>query len=57
VINLLLPGGATNTGMVPPHALPANVRLLEPQIVVPGAIHLALTRTSGQRIVGTEFRP
>jgi NAD(P)-dependent dehydrogenase (short-subunit alcohol dehydrogenase family) len=56
VINLLLPGGATNTGMVPPHALPANVTLLEPQIVVPGAIHLALTRTSGQRIVGTEFR-
>jgi 3-oxoacyl-[acyl-carrier protein] reductase len=57
VINLLLPGGATNTGMVPPDALPANVTLLEPQIVVPGAIHLALTRYSGQRIIGTEFRP
>jgi NAD(P)-dependent dehydrogenase (short-subunit alcohol dehydrogenase family) len=56
VINLLLPGGATDTGMVPPHARPANLALLDPQIVVPGAIHLALTRTSGQRIVGTEFQ-
>ena len=56
VVNLLLPGGATNTGMVPPRALPANTALLEPEIVVPGAIHLALTRTSGQRIVGTEFQ-
>jgi len=56
VINLLLPGGATNTGMVVPHARPASITLLEPEIVVPGAIHLALTRTSGQRIVGTEFR-
>jgi NAD(P)-dependent dehydrogenase (short-subunit alcohol dehydrogenase family) len=57
VVNLLLPGGATNTGMVAPHALPANLTLLEPEIVVPGAIYLALTRTSGQRIVGTEFQP
>ncbi len=57
MINLLLPGGATNTGMIAPHARPANVTLLEPEIVVPGAIHLALTRTSGQRIVGTEFEP
>ena len=56
VVNLLLPGGATNTGMVAPRALPANIMLLEPEIVVPGAIHLALTRTSGQRIVGTEFQ-
>jgi 3-oxoacyl-[acyl-carrier protein] reductase len=56
VVNLLLPGGATNTGMVVPHARPANITLLEPEIVVPGAIHLALTRASGQRIVGTEFR-
>jgi len=57
VINLLLPGGATNTGMITPNARPASVTLLEPEIVVPGAIHLALARTSGQRIVGTEFRP
>jgi NAD(P)-dependent dehydrogenase (short-subunit alcohol dehydrogenase family) len=56
VINLLLPGGATDTGMVAPYARPANITLLDPQIVVPGAIHLALTRTSGQRIVGTEFQ-
>jgi len=43
--------------MVPLHAQPANVALLDPQIVVPDAIHLALTLTSGQRIVGTEFQP
>ncbi len=42
--------------MVTPHALPANLTLLEPEIVVRGAIHLALTHTSGQRIVGTEFQ-
>ncbi len=56
VINLLLPGGATDTGMIAPHARPANITLLDPQIVVPGAIYLALTRASGQRIVGTEFQ-
>jgi NAD(P)-dependent dehydrogenase (short-subunit alcohol dehydrogenase family) len=55
VINLLLPGGATDTGMIVPHALPANITLLDPEVVVPGAIHLALARASGQRIVGTEF--
>lgn len=57
VVNLLLPGGVTDTGMIVPEALPAGVTLLEPEIVVPGAIHLALTSRSGQRITGTEFRP
>jgi NAD(P)-dependent dehydrogenase (short-subunit alcohol dehydrogenase family) len=54
VINLLAPGGATATGMVPDDA-PAEVRLLSPEIVVPGALHLAVTDRSGQRIVGTEW--
>lgn len=54
VINLLAPGGATATGMVPAHA-PAGLNLLSPEIVVPGAVHLAVTDRSGQRIVGTEF--
>ncbi|MBV9605751.1 MAG: SDR family oxidoreductase [Solirubrobacterales bacterium] len=54
VINLLLPGGATATGMVPDDA-PDRVELLSPEIVVPGAVHLALTNSSGQRIVGTEW--
>ncbi len=54
VINLLLPGGATATGMVPDDA-PEGVELLSPDIVVPGALHLATTDHSGQRIVGAEW--
>ena len=54
VINLLLPGGATATGMVPDD-VPDGVQLLSPEIVVPGALHLAGTQRSGQRIVGTEW--
>ena len=54
VINMLLPGGATATGMIPEDAPPPGP-LLEPEIVVPGALHLALTDESDQRIVGTEF--
>jgi 3-oxoacyl-[acyl-carrier protein] reductase len=55
VINLLLPGGATATGMISPDA-PAEIELLSPEIVVPGALALALTDRSAQRIVGTEYR-
>jgi 3-oxoacyl-[acyl-carrier protein] reductase len=56
-INLLLPGGPTATGMIPDR-VPDGIRerLLDPEVVVPGALHLALTDESGQRVVGTEFR-
>jgi 3-oxoacyl-[acyl-carrier protein] reductase len=54
VINLLLPGGATATGMVPDD-VPEGVELLSPEVVVAGALHLAVTERSGQRIVGTEW--
>jgi NAD(P)-dependent dehydrogenase (short-subunit alcohol dehydrogenase family) len=54
VINLLAPGGATATGMIPEGAKPP-MPLLDPEIVVPGALHLAVTDQSGQRILGTEF--
>ena len=54
VINLLLPGGATATGMVPP-GVPAGMELLDPEIVVGPALELALTDQSGQRLIGTEF--
>ena len=53
-INLLAPGGATATGMVPAN-LPPELQLLSPEIVVAPALHLALTETSGQRILGTEW--
>ena len=54
-INLLAPGGATATGMVPEGA-PAQLKLLAPEIVVAPALHLALAQTSGQRILGTEWQ-
>jgi 3-oxoacyl-[acyl-carrier protein] reductase len=53
-INLLLPGGATATGMIPDGA-PPGIPLLDPEIVVPAALELAHASTSGQRLVGTEF--
>ena len=56
VINLLLPGGATATGMVP-DAVPEGVRLLSPDIVVAPALHLAVADSSGQRTVASEWEP
>lgn len=53
-INMLAPGGATATGMVPEDT-PASIELLSPEIVVAPALHLALARQSGQRILGTEW--
>jgi NAD(P)-dependent dehydrogenase (short-subunit alcohol dehydrogenase family) len=54
-INLLLPGGATATGMVPDQ-VPEGVELLSPEIVVAPALHLALADSSGQRIVASEWQ-
>jgi 3-oxoacyl-[acyl-carrier protein] reductase len=54
VINLLAPGGATATGMVPDD-VPEGIDLLSPEIVVAGAVHLASTDRSGQRIVGADW--
>jgi NAD(P)-dependent dehydrogenase (short-subunit alcohol dehydrogenase family) len=54
VINLLLPGGATDTGMVP-DTVPEGVHLLSPDIVVAPALHLAVADASGQRIVASEW--
>ena len=54
-INLLLPGGATATGMVP-DSVPEGVELLSPEIVVAPALHLALADSSGQRIVASEWQ-
>ena len=54
-INLLAPGGATATGMVP-EPVPEGVELLSPEIVVGPALHLALADSSGQRILATEWQ-
>ena len=53
-INMLAPGGATATGMIPDGADPPGP-LLEPEIVVGPALELALTDRSGQRLIGVGF--
>jgi len=53
-INLLLPGGATATGMIQDD-MPDDVQLLDPEIVVPAALYLANAPRSGERIIGTEW--
>jgi NAD(P)-dependent dehydrogenase (short-subunit alcohol dehydrogenase family) len=60
-VNLLLPGGATRTGMVP-DGTPAEVQaaLLDPAVMGPPIIWLAsaqAARVHDQRIVASEFRP
>jgi len=58
-VNLLLPGGATDTGMVPDDAPPeARERLLDPAIMGPPIVWLASPAAAGahdERIVATEF--
>jgi NAD(P)-dependent dehydrogenase (short-subunit alcohol dehydrogenase family) len=58
-VNILLPGGATATGMLPDQ-IPAELsgRLLEPEIMGPAIVWLASKEASGvhnERIVATEF--
>jgi NAD(P)-dependent dehydrogenase (short-subunit alcohol dehydrogenase family) len=58
-VNILLPGGATNTGMIPDEAT-AEIRagLLDPTIMGPPVVWLASEQAAGvhdQRIVATEF--
>lgn len=60
-LNVLLPGGATKTGMIPegiPEA--ARSRLLKPEIVAGPAVYLASDRSghlNGRRLVATEWSP
>jgi gluconate 5-dehydrogenase len=58
-LNMLLPGGATATGMIPDGAAPEHrARLLDPAIMGPPIVWLASDQAAGvhgQRIVATEF--
>jgi gluconate 5-dehydrogenase len=57
-VNLLLPGGATVTGMVPPGAVTAGHRFLEPAVMGPPIVWLASAEAAGvhdERIVAAEF--
>ncbi len=60
-VNILLPGGATATGMIP-EEVPADVRerLLAPEVMGPAIVWLCSDQAAGvhgQRIVASEFRP
>ena len=57
-VNLLLPGGATATGMVPDGALPAGRVILEPSVMGPPIAWLASEVAAGvhdERIVAVDF--
>jgi NAD(P)-dependent dehydrogenase (short-subunit alcohol dehydrogenase family) len=57
-VNLLLPGGATRTGMVPDGYQNPNLGLLDPSIMGPPIVWLASSEATGihdERILATEF--
>jgi 3-oxoacyl-[acyl-carrier protein] reductase len=58
-LNMLLPGGATHTGMIPAKFPKGRLReLLKPEVIVPAAIYLAsdeAAHVNGQRIVAIEW--
>jgi gluconate 5-dehydrogenase len=57
-VNLLLPGGATATGMLPPGARPGGQRFLDPAVMGPPIVWLASDEAAGvhdERIIATEF--
>ncbi|WP_433618447.1 SDR family oxidoreductase [Dactylosporangium sp. CA-139114] len=57
-VNVLLPGGATATGMLPPGSVPEGLTVLDPAIMGPPIVWLASDEAAGvhdERIVATEF--
>ena len=57
-VNLLLPGGAAATGMLPPGAGPAGRRFLDPAVMGAPIVWLASDEAAGvhgERIIATEF--
>jgi len=59
-VNMLLPGGATRTGMVPDDLAVAVPNLLEPEIMGPPIVWLASAAAAGvhdERIVAAGFTP
>jgi gluconate 5-dehydrogenase len=57
-VNLLLPGGATVTGMLPMDDVPEDHGFLEPAVMGPPIVWLASDAASGvhdERIIATEF--
>jgi len=58
-VNILLPGGATNTGMIPTEtSQEVREHLLQPEIIVAPAVYLASDASrslTGRRLVATEW--
>jgi NAD(P)-dependent dehydrogenase (short-subunit alcohol dehydrogenase family) len=57
-VNLLLPGGATVTGMLPPDAVAEGYGFLQPEVMGPPIVWLASAAAAGvhdERIVAAEF--
>jgi len=60
-VNMLLPGGATETGMIPDefkHSPPKNFKLLSPDIMAEPIVFLAGNESNGitgQRIIASQF--
>jgi gluconate 5-dehydrogenase len=57
-VNMLLPGGATETGMLPPGDRPAGLTLIDPAVMGPPIVWLASPQARDvhdERIVATEF--
>ncbi|MGW1893305.1 SDR family NAD(P)-dependent oxidoreductase [Streptomyces sp. NPDC002004] len=57
-VNVLLPGGATATGMLPSGAVPRGQKVLSPEVMGPPIVWLASDAAAGvhdERIVATEF--
>jgi gluconate 5-dehydrogenase len=57
-VNMLLPGGATVTGMLPPTTVPEGRTFLEPAVMGPPIVWLASDDADGvhdERIVAAEF--
>ncbi|MYS19431.1 gluconate 5-dehydrogenase [Streptomyces sp. DvalAA-14] len=57
-VNLLLPGGATVTGMLPPEAVPEHHTFLAPAVMGPPIVWLASDEAAGvhdERLVAADF--
>jgi NAD(P)-dependent dehydrogenase (short-subunit alcohol dehydrogenase family) len=57
-VNILLPGGVTETGMLPPEHRPEGLRPIDPAVMGPPIVWLASPASGGvhdERIVATEF--
>ncbi len=57
-VNILLPGGATDTGMIPAEHRPAQLALIDPAVMGPPIVWLASAQAQGvhdERIVATHF--